>query len=408
MLLEPEAVPLEPEAVPLVRSAGSEGSLGILHVMESTIGGTRRHLRDVAAAQAAAGHRVHVVAAALRMPEVREDFDRLRAVGVEVREVPMVRAIQPRTDVRHLTQLRRILREVRPDVVHTHSSKAGVLGRLASKSTGVGARVHTPHTFAFLFDAMFSDAKRRLFRTIETQLGRQTDRLVAVSESERVTISESGVIAASRVRVVPNGVDTSDFLGAVPVDRGDLGVPADAPLLATVGLLNVAKGQDLALEALALSEAQEAHLLIVGHGEEREALGRLAEQLGVEARVHFLGWRDDVPGLLAASDGLLLPSRWEGMPYIVLEAMAAGLPIVASRVDGARELVTEGVNGALAEVGDPADLARAIGRWLACGSGQRAAWGRASRDRVEADYTLEHMRLRLDEVYREAIAERGQ
>ncbi|MHC4378657.1 MAG: glycosyltransferase family 4 protein, partial [Planctomycetota bacterium] len=345
----------------MAEAEGSSQPLRVLHVMESTIGGTRRHLRDVAAVQAAAGHRVHVVAAALRMPEVRGDFQRLREAGVDVRELPMVRAIQPATDARHLGQLRRILREVRPDVVHTHSSKAGVLGRLASKSTGIGARVHTPHTFAFLFDAMFSGAKRRLFRTIESQLGRHTHRLVAVSESERATIAESGVVDVRRVRVVPNGVDPQAFRGATPVDRGALGVPAEAPLLATVGLLNVAKGQDLALEALARPEAAAVHLLIVGHGEEREALGNLARQLGLEERVHFLGWRDDVPGLLATCDGLLLPSRWEGMAYIVLEAMAAGLPIVATRVDGARELVTEGVNGTLAEVGDSADLARAIG-----------------------------------------------
>lgn len=375
--------------------------------MESTIGGTRRHLRDIAGAQARAGQRVHVVAAALRMPEVRADFQRLREQGVDVRELPMVRAIQPGTDARHLRALRSLLKELRPDVVHTHSSKAGVLGRLASKTTGIGARVHTPHTFAFLFDAMFSSAKRRLFRTIESQLGRHTHRLVAVSESERATIAESGVVDARRVRVVPNGVDPAPFLGVAPVPRESLEVPADAPLLATIGLLNVAKGQDIALHALAQPEAAAAHLLIVGHGEEREALGALAAELRLEDRVHFLGWRDDVPGLLAACDGLLLPSRWEGMPYIVLEAMAAGLPVVATRVDGARELVTEGVNGTLAEIGEPADLARAIGRLLAGGPEQRAALGRASRERVEAHYTLEHMRARLDEVYREALEERN-
>ncbi len=381
--------------------------LRVLHVMESTIGGTRRHLRDVAAAQAGAGHRVLVVAATLRMPEVRGDFARLRQVGVEVRELDMVRAIRPGTDARHLAELRGVLRQWRPDVVHTHSSKAGVLGRLASKSTGIGARVHTPHTFAFLFDAMFSSGKRRLFRAIESSLGRLTHRLVAVSESERATIAESGVVDPGIVRVVPNGVDPAAFRGTAATPREDLGIPADAPLLATIGLLNVAKGQDLALRALATPTAAAAHLLIVGHGEEREALEALGAELGLAERVHFLGWRDDVPGLLGTCDGLLLPSRWEGMPYIVLEAMAAGLPIVATRVDGARELVVEGEHGFLADVGDVQDLARAIGRWLACDPQRRRELGRASRERVEAHYTLEHMRERLDQVYREALEERS-
>lgn len=380
-------------------------ALRVLHVMESTIGGTRRHLRDVAAVQARAGHQVHVVAAALRMPEVRGDFEQLRELGIDVRELPMVRSIQPAVDARHLGQLRRILREVRPDVVHTHSSKAGVLGRMASRSTGIGVRIHTPHTFAFLFDAMFSNAKRRLFRSIEGFLGKQTHRLIAVSQSEAETIGKSGVVHPDCVRVVPNGVDPTGFTGRDPVSRTSLGVPEGAPLLAVIGLLNVAKGQDVALHALSKNPARDTHLLIVGHGEERETLESLCAELGLTGRVHFLGWRDDVPEILASCDALLLPSRWEGMPYIVLEAMAASLPVIATRVDGAVELVVEGETGFLAGVGEPEELAGAIGRFLACSVEDRKALGRAGRERLAQHYTLERMRERLDAVYREALQE---
>ena len=122
----------------------------VLHVMESTIGGTRRHIVDVTLGQLELGLDVHLVVAA----------ERLRAAGASVVVLPMERAIRPATDLRHARFLGRHLREVRPDVVHTHSSKAGVLGRHASLATGIGGRVHTPHTFAFLFGAMFGSAKR--------------------------------------------------------------------------------------------------------------------------------------------------------------------------------------------------------------------------------------------------------
>ncbi len=371
--------------------------------MESTTGGTRRHLRDVARVQREAGHEVTVVASCLRMPEVVQDLAELERCGVRTIELPMVRSIQPATDWRHLRALQGILREHRPEVIHTHSSKAGVLGRTASMRTGIGARVHTPHTFAFLFAAMFGRGKRALIRGIETRLGRSTHRLVAVGSGEAETIRASGVIDPEIVRVVPNGIDPAPFAAARAVPRKDLGVPQGVPLLATVGLLNVAKGQDLAIEALALEPARKVHLLLVGHGEEEPALRALSERLGVIERVHFLGWRADVPELLAAADACLLPSRWEGLPYIVLEAMAARRPVLAAAVDGARDLVEEDLTGFLFEPGDTAAMAEQIGRFQLMTDVQRVSMGSAGAERIASRYDLEAMRRGLDVVYAEAM-----
>jgi len=372
----------------------------VLHVMEATIGGTRRHLRDVAAGQRAAGIDVAVAASALRMPEVRADFEALRAQGVHVHEIPMRREIRPADDWKHAKELGRLMRAWEPDIVHTHSSKGGALGRFASLRSGVGARVHTPHTFAFLFGAMFSGGKRRLFRAVETHLGRRTARIVAVGESEAQTIRASGVVPPERVVVVPNGIDPAPWVGAEPLARASLGVPASVPLAAVVGLLNVAKGQDVLLRALADPRAADLHLLVVGHGEDEPALRALARDLGLDDRVRFLGWRQDVPRLLATADFLVLPSRWEGLPYIVLEAMAAGLPIVATRVDGARELVDDGTSGFLAASEDPKDLARAIGAALVLDPAARSQMGLAGRARQRREYDLEGMVRRLDALYR--------
>ncbi len=373
----------------------------VLHVIEATIGGARRHVVDAVRGQAHAGVEVWLAAAARREPAFRTDLAALEGEGAHCLELPMVREIRPGRDLAHLRSLVALIARVRPDVVHTHSSKAGVLGRLASLEAGIGARVHTPHTFAFLFGSMFTPLRRALFRQIETALSGATRALVAVSPSEARTIRESGVAPGGLVRVVENGIDPRPWLSAPPTPRAALGVPPAVPLVAVVGLLNVAKGQDLALRALAEPGLEQVHLHNAGHRETREALEALASSLGLDGRAHFLGWRDDVPALVAACDALLLPSRWEGMPYIVLEAMAAARAVVAARVDGAVDLVEDGINGFLVPVEDPQALATALRRLLALSSAARAAMGAAGRQRVLERHSLERMLAGLQELYRE-------
>lgn len=373
----------------------------VVHVMEATIGGTRRHLVDVARGQARAGLDVHVIASCERTAAFRDDLHALRKDGVHCYEVPMQREIRPRADLAHARSIAATLRAIRPAIVHTHSSKGGALGRLASIATRQGRRVHTPHTFAFLFGAMFSPLKRRLFHGIESVLGARTDRMIAVSRSERATIERSKVTRVERLRVVANGIDPRPWHGAQPLPRGVLGAPKDKPLAAVVGLLNRAKGQDLAIEMLARDGCAELHLLVVGHGEDRAELEALAAARGVAPRVHFLGWRDDVPRLLASCDFVLLPSRWEGMPYIVLEAFAAERPVVATAVDGATDLVVDGEQGFLARVEDVEDLARATRALLSLSPRERAQFGARARARVHDGYTIDHMVNGLVDVYRE-------
>jgi len=286
----------------------------VLHVMESTIGGTRRHIADVASGQRALGLDVHLAVATEREPRFLADLERLEHEGIHVERLPMVRSIAPGLDLAHGRRLAGLLRTLRPDVVHTHSSKAGVLGRLASIATGIGARVHTPHTFAFLFAAMFGPLKRRLFREIEIGLAGHTQALVAVSRSEARTFVESGVAPRERVRVVENGIDPTPWGAAEPVARASLDLPEGVPLALVVGLLNKAKGQDLAIEMLTRPGLERLCLAIAGPGEDFAALEERARVFGVQDRVRLLGYRDDVPALMRTADFLLLSSRWEGMP----------------------------------------------------------------------------------------------
>jgi len=369
--------------------------------MECTIGGTRRHLVDVALGQRALGLDVHVTAAVSRQPDFESDLQRLERAGVVVTRLAMVRAIAPLKDARHLTALRRQLERVRPDIVHTHASKAGVLGRLASIQSDVGKRVHTPHTFAFLFEAEFSRPKRALFRCVERALASHTHAMIAVSASEARTFTESEVVDRERVRIVQNGIDARGWIEAIPIDRAALGVVGEDLLVLVIGLLNVAKGQDIALSALAKPGLDDVHIAIVGHGDMESQLRGDASRLGIEKRVHFLGFRTDVPRLVAACDFVLLPSRWEGMPYVVLEAMAGAKPVVATPVDGAVDLVSEGRTGFVARAIDAGAVAEALRAMSALTSRERAAMGSVGRARVLEHHGVDAMVKQLVDVYEE-------
>ena len=370
--------------------------------MECTIGGTRRHLVDVARGQLERGHQVALAVSCEREPRFRPDLEELARLGARVFEIPMLRTISPLRDARHLRELRGRLREFEPEIVHTHSSKAGVLGRQASILEARGTRVHTPHTFAFLFSAEFGWAKRAVFRHVEKSLARKTSRIIAVSEGEAETFRKSGVVAAEQLRVVRNGIDPTPFLVAQSADRAALGIPEDAPLILVAGLLHVAKGQDLAVQALARPGLERAHLLLLGGGELRAKLEALAKKLGVRDRLHMPGWSDEVPNWMAACDVVLLPSRWEAMPYIVLEGMASARPVVATRVDGAREMIVDGESGALCEIDDVASIASALVRVLDASAAQREELGRNARERLLAEGTAERMVDQLLEVYTQA------
>lgn len=374
----------------------------ILHVMECTIGGTRRHLVDMVRGQLGQGHEVFVIAAGLRDEGMLGDFEMLEKAGAQVHRLDMVRAIRPLLDCKHLGVLKDHLRRIQPDIVHSHSSKAGVLARKASLATGIGKRVHTPHTMAFLFSAMFHPAKRFLFRRIETSLGAKTDRLIAVSESEGETLRRSGVISPDRVRVVPNGIDPDGWADAEPLNLAEFGLDPDKPTMALVGLVYSAKGQDLALEALQDPELSGWQILFVGPGDHQEYKAQ-AQRSGLYRRVRFVGARNDIPRVMASVQGLILPSRWEGMPYVVLEAMAAGLPVLAHPVDGARDVVRDGETGILCEGIGVEPLLAGWKRFAAASESERQSWGSRGKEAVAQQYSQQAMVQGTLQVYSELL-----
>ncbi len=369
--------------------------------MECTIGGTRRHLGDVTRGLLVRGWQVHLAVSAERTPEFRDDLAELAELGASIHEIPMVREVSLGKDREHTSALTKLIREIEPDLIHTHSSKAGALGRRAARDAGCRAVVHTPHTYSFLFGEMFGPLKRWAFRTIERRLSRLAHRVIAVSEDEGTTMRSSGVVSPEQVRVVPNGIDPKPYDSAVPCLPE--GSAEGCVRVLVCGLLNVAKGQDLAVTALAHPGCEEVELWIAGEGEERGALERLAVAAGVSDRVRFLGHCDDVPGLMKAADLLLLPSRWEGMPYVLLEAAAAGLPVVATPVDGARELLSDEERGWLATASTQDALAAALAAAIEAGSEERSRRAERAHRWVLDHHAVERMMEDLEAVYDELL-----
>lgn len=251
-----------------------------------------------------------------------------------------------------VSRLRRQMVADAPRIVQTFLFHANVMGAWAARRAGVphvvtGIRVAERHAMWHLRVARWAD--------------RFVDRHVCVSESVRAFSISQGGLAAEKLTVIPNAVDLQRFSGVEPADRKSLGVSAEARVIACIGRLDRQKGIEWLLEALrdVSPRVPRAELLLVGNGPEQESLQRLAARY-CPVPVHFLGFRVDVPQILAASDLVVLPSRWEGMPNVVLEAMASGRAVVATDVEGVREGLGPNAPQQLAAVDDPRGFAERI------------------------------------------------
>lgn len=296
----------------------------------------------------------------------------------------------PARDLRALLALIRLIRRTRPDIVHTHTAKAGFLGRTAA----LFARprpiiVHTYH--GHVLSGYFGSAKTTLFRTLERLLARVSDRLVAVSEATKRELVELGVAPAECFEVIRLGLDLDRFL-AVPVERdgalaAEVGAGPGEIVCTFVGRLAPIKRVDVLLDAWAIlrDRGVPARLAIVGNGELREELEARARQLGLEERVRFLGFRHDLDAVAAGTDLAVLSSDNEGTPVALIEAAAAARPAVATDVGGVADIVTP-ATGRLVRAGDALAMAAAV-EALAADPDLRRALGERARSHVEQAYS---------------------
>lgn len=343
--------------------------LRVLHVVEATTAGVGRHVLDLAVTMHRAGIDVTVAC-----PQVRQDarqdvsfVDRLQGAGVSVAPVPMQRSIQPLADLRAYRRLARLIGRGDYDVVHTHSSKAGVLGRLAAWRASVPAIVYTPNAFAFL------GARNRLlfwvYRATERWLGQHlTQAVVCVSASEVMLAQRERIAPPERLVLIENTIDASVFAQAQDnrAAKAALGLDADRPVAGFVGRLAAQKGIECFVEAarLATESQANAQFVLVGEGELEGAVRQMITKHHLAGHVHLAGYRPNIPQVMAALDVFVLPSLYEGLSYTLMEAMAAARAVVATDVMGNRDLIQDGDTGLLVPPGDARALAEAVVRLL--------------------------------------------
>lgn len=324
--------------------------------------------------------------------------------GERVSRLPALRRpIDPLADLRALRELRRIVTRLRPRVVHTHMAKAGALGRLAAHRARVPVVVHTFH--GHVLDGYFPWPVARAFLAAERSLARRTTALVAVSNAVRDELLALGIGREEQWHVVPVSLELDGLLGTPPSRakaRRSLGLPSGGKAVGVVGRLVPIKDHETFFRAAArlLRERDDVTFVVAGDGEHRRALEARAREL-LGDRVRFLGWVHDLAGLYAALDVVVLTSRNEGTPVSLVEAGAAGRPVVASRVGGVPEVVADGKTGILVPPADPAATAAAVRRLLddpalarAMGEAARASLpSRFSADRLVDDLAALYDRL---------------
>jgi glycosyltransferase involved in cell wall biosynthesis len=384
-------------------SAFVPGKLEVLHVVEATTAGVGRHVLDLCGHMRQAGLDVTVACPQVRERAMRDTafVDRLRAAGVMVVDVPMRYGVHPLLDSRDYGRLVRLMRYQDFDVVHAHSSKAGVLGRLAAQRCRVPAVVYTPNAFAFL--GARDRFRRWLYRSVEQWLGRtMTDMLICVSRSEMALARQWAIVPAGHSVTIENAIDASQYAPASSLAEAKLalGLDPDRLVVGYVGRLAAQKGLEVLVQAAQrmLASSEGVQFLLVGEGELERATRQMVQSLGLADHVWFPGYRTDIPRVLAALDVFVLPSLYEGMPYTLLEAMAAGRAIVATDVAGNRDLVRHGETGLLVPPRQARALADAI-TYLVSFPEERRRLSNAAFEAAGARSSPDQMARQVIEVY---------
>ena len=377
------------------------------------VGGPARHVVLLDRGLRARGHQTLLVHGTIGDGEASLEHLAVESGVPTLKIAELGRRISPLDDARALARLARTIFRESPDVVHTHTAKAGTLGRLAAlafnATRGRRRRCVVVHTFhGHVLEGYFGPVANRLVRGAERALARATDRIVTISPAQREEIvGRFGVGRARTSVVVPLGLDLQPFFeGGAPSLRRDLGIDDGAIVFGYVGRLVPIKDLPTLVLAFArlLETTPDAYLLMAGDGPVRPLLARMIAERGLGERVRLLGWREDLASVAATFDVCVIASRNEGTPVAVIEAMAAGRPVVATRVGGVPDIVEDGETGILVPPGDVDALAGAMAR-LARDPAERSRMGGQGRRRV-ARYDYERLVDDIDRLYREALAEK--
>jgi glycosyltransferase involved in cell wall biosynthesis len=377
------------------------------------MGGPALHVAYLSAGLAERGYETTLVAGTLArgeesMAHVAEQLD------VPVVTLPeLSREIAPLQDLRAALELRRLIRELRPHILHTHTATAGAIGRVAAMLAGAARPPIVVHTFhGHVLRGYFGPVRSMFFRLLERRLARASTALVAVSPEVRDDLLALGVAPRERFTVIRLGIELEQRVQAGGDGRMEvrrlMGIPPERFVVGWIGRMTGVKRLDdvlLAFKRLCEHEV-DACLCLVGDGPDREQVERQAHRLGIMRRSLFLGYQEDVAGYYAAFDAFVLPSGNEGTPVTTIEALAGGRPVVATRVGGLPDVVRDGQDGFLVDAGAVDDLADRLAR-LASDPDLRRRMGESGRARVLERYSVHRLLDDVDGFYRKLLAAKG-
>ncbi len=335
-------------------------------------------------------------------------------LGVPVVTIPHLhREISPVRDLLATIRLARIIRAERPAILHTHTAKAGAVGRVAALLAGRRRPPIIVHTFhGHVLRGYFGRFWTGVFRLLERVLARITDVLVAVSPEVRDELVAFGVAPATKFRVIRLGIELDERLSPDGAARAEtrrvMGVADERFVVGWIGRMTAVKRTDVVLESFRRlrDEGVDAVLCMVGDGPDRHWVENLAGGLGIMRDSLFPGYQEDVGPFFAAFDVFVLPSGNEGTPVTAIEALASGCPVVATRVGGVPDVVTDGEDGFLVDPGDVEGLAASLAR-LANDPALRARMGGAGRERMRSRYAVDRLIDDIDRLYRELLQQKG-
>ena len=332
-------------------------------------------------------------------------ISRAEESGINVTVFPnLVREINPKKDVITAIQLFKFIKAKNFNIVHTHSSKAGILGRLVSYLVGVPIIVHTIH--GVVFHSNQPILKRKAYTLFEKIAAAVTDKMIAVGEIVRDEFLLAHVGSPKQYAVIHSGIDFRKFNRTINprLKKRELELSEDAIVIGTVGNLVPCKGHQYLIDAFSIVKQHlpNAHLILVGDGYLRQELQKQVESLHLDSDVSFLGRRDDVPELLQIMDVFVISSLWEGVGRALTEAMYMQRPVVATAVNGVPELVEHGVTGILIPPKDTQALAKAILE-LIQNKKQSAKFGRQAKKKVYPEFAVELMVERIECLYEQLL-----
>jgi glycosyltransferase involved in cell wall biosynthesis len=389
--------------------AGQEPVRVVRVIARLNMGGPALHVAYLSAGLKERGYETTLVAGSLARGEESMAFV-ADSLGVPIVTIEQLhREISPVRDALAVFRLARLLRTVRPQILHTHTAKAGAIGRLAVL-LAVGARppivVHTFH--GHVLRGYFGPFRARLFRLLEYWLARVTTALVAVSPEVRDDLVALGVAPAEKFTVIRLGIELDERVGAGDAQRAEMrrlmGIQPERFTVGWIGRMTAVKRTDDVL--LAFRRLRElgvdACLCMVGDGPERDHVEHRASELGIVRDCLFLGYQEDVAPFYGAFDAVVLPSGNEGTPVSAIEALAGGRPVVATRVGGVPDVIRDGVDGFLVEPGAVDDLADRLAE-LARDPDLRERLGEQGRAHVLPRYSVERLFDDVDRLYRSLL-----